>query len=241
MHLKHFLTATVLGISIGSIQAANPSLKTGMDVKEPQAVEVDSVKIENLAGHVQIKSGGNGKNVVVKMEGEPNILEQVLVKEDSGTLKIAFEHAAPIQRDIGSLKLTITMPTNMPLDLTLVGGKGEIGPREADTSANLDGYGDIKLESVKNFKSEIRGSGEITVKEIEGLADIAIRGDGKFLIQKGSISDLKAIIQGTGEVDVRTAIHNADLRSDGAGKIKLSKVTGNLTQENNGSGKITVG
>ena len=241
LRLNHFLTIAVLGISIESIQAANPFLKTGVDIQEPQTIQVDSVKIKNLAGNVQIKSGGRGKNVIVQMVGDSKILEQVLVKEDDGKLEITFDHAAPIQKDVDSLKLIVTMPTNMPLDLTLVGGKGHIEPREADTSANLDGYGDITLVSVKNFKSEIRGSGEVTVNEIKGSSEITIRGDGNFLIQEGAISDLKAIIQGTGAIDIGASVQNADLRSDGAGEIKLSKVTGDLKQEINGSSKITVG
>jgi hypothetical protein len=233
--------AAVLGVSIGTIQAAPPSLNTGVDVQKPQTIQVNSVKVENFAGHVQIKSEGSGQDVTVQMVADPSILEQVLVKEINGSLNISFAHSAPIQKNPDRLKLFITMPAQMPLNLTLAGGKGEIGPREADTSANLDGYGDIKLDSVKNFKSEIRGSGEITVNNIEGTTDIAIRGDGKYLIQKGSISDLKAIIQGTGEVEVQANVRNADLRTDGAGKIQLPQVTGDVKQEINGSGTITIG
>jgi Putative auto-transporter adhesin, head GIN domain len=234
LRLKCFLTATVLGMSTGSVQAA--PLITGIDVQKPYRVEVDSVKIENLAGHTQIKSGGSGRNVIVQMVGDPKVLAQILVKEEAGKLEIAFDHAAPIQKDIYSLKVIVTMPQRMPLDLTLVGGKGEIGHREADTTANIDGYGDVK-----SFKSEIKGSGEVTVNKIDGAADIAIRGDGKFMIQKGAISDLKAIIQGTGRMDIRASTKNADLKSDGAGEIKLAKVTGTLKEETQESGKIIIG
>lgn len=241
MRLKPLLIAAVLGISLGGAQATPSSLNTGMDVREPQTIKVDGVTVENFAGHVQIKSEGSGQDVTIQMVADPSILEQVLVKEISGSLNISFAQSAPIQKNSDSLKLLITMPAQMPLNLTLVGGKGEIGPREAATSANLDGYGDIRLESVKVFKSEIRGSGEITVSNIDGPTDIAIRGDGKYLIQKGSISDLKAIIQGTGVVDILSEVRNADLRTDGAGKIKLSQITGDVKQEINGSGTITIG
>lgn len=218
MYLKHLLITALLGISIESIQAAtdHSTLKTGMDAQEPQTIEVDSVKVENLAGHVQIKTGGSGKSVTVQMIGDPKILGQVLVNKNNGELQIACDHSASILRDIDSLKLIVTMPTQMPLTLTLVGGKGEVEHREADTNANLNGYGDITLKSVKNFKSEIRGSGEIIVNRIEGSADIAIRGDGKLIILEGSISDLKKINEGTGIIDIKknVQVQNANPKSD---------------------------
>jgi hypothetical protein len=139
------------------------------------------------------------------------------------------------------LILTLEMPAKMPLDLTLVGGKGTIGPRETnDTKINLNGFGDIKLASVKNLESKIDGSGEITIREIEGDATIAVRGDGSYTIEKGTIPHLKATIDGTGVVTIKADVKDSDLKSNGAGTISLATVTGILGQSMSGAGSISI-
>lgn len=250
MTLKHLLTATTLAASTllttaMPIWAANPSLKTGIDVKEMQKIEVNGVKIENFAGEVIIKSTSADKTVRVSLKGSDDLLKQVLVTDDhgvdKGSLYIAFEKDAPVLKDVGTLILTLEMPSQMSLDLSLVGGKAEIGIRETnDTKVNLNGFGDVKLASVKNLQSNIDGSGEITVREGNGDMTIGIRGDGKYVIQKGSISHLKATIQGTGEINVLADVKDADLKSEGAGTMNLATVTGKLTQSISGAGTINV-
>jgi hypothetical protein len=247
---KYFLTAISLMafMSISPLMpvwAENPSLKTGRDVKEMQKIEVNGVKIENFAGNVVVKSLGVGKTVRVSLTGSDELLGQVLVTQDhetqKGNLYIAFESNVPVLNDVNKLILTLEMPANMPLDLTLVGGKGAIGPRETnDTKININGFGDIKLASVKNLESKIEGSGEMTIMDIAGNADIAIRGDGKYVLQKGAIPHLKASIGGTGVMEIMANVQNADLKSDGAGTMTLATVTGKLKQSMSGAGSIRI-
>jgi hypothetical protein len=227
------------------VWAENPPLKIGTDVKEMQKVEVNGVKIENFAGNVIIKSIGTGKTVRVSLTGADELLGQVLVTDShetqKGNLYIAFESNVPVLNEVNKLILTLEMPAHMPLDLTLVGGKGTIGPRETnDTKINIDGFGDIKLASVKNLESKIEGSGEMTIMDITGNAEIAIRGDGKYVLQKGTIPHLKASIGGTGVMEIMADVHDADLKSEGAGTMTLATVTGKLNQSMSGAGSIRI-
>jgi hypothetical protein len=250
MTLKHIFVATALAALIITpltvpTFAANTALKTGIDVKELTKVDVNGVKIENFTGEVTIRSIAAGSPVTVSLKGTDDLLHQVLVQDNYGsdkkTLYVAFEKDAPVLKDLSTLKLTVEMPAKMPLDLTLVGGKGDVGPREAnDTKVNLNGFGDIKLASAKNLKSTIDGSGEITVANANGEVAITIRGDGKYVVQKGSISHLKATIQGTGEVDIKASVKDADLKSEGAGTMHLATVTGKLSQSMSGAGTINI-
>jgi len=260
VNLKHFLTATsaisfaffVSPMTVkgdlpqtSSVRVENTSLKTGMDAKETRQVEVNGVTIENFAGTVNITSKGSGKAVRFSLKGSDDLLGQILVTCDhepqKGSLYIAFEKDAPVLNDMGKLVLALEMPSTMPLDLTLVGGKGDIGPRETNgTKVNLNGFGDIRLQSVKNLESKVDGSGEITVMKIDGDATLAIRGDGKYKIQEGVIPDLKASIGGTGIVNIRADVGNADLKSEGAGEMTLKTVTGTLKQSMSGAGKIDI-
>jgi len=242
LFLASALVASTISLSILPTFSANTPLKTGMDVKELTKVEVNGVKIENFAGRVTVHSLGTGKTVRVGLKGSDDLLKQILVQNDRGNnLYIAFEKDAPVLKDVNTLNLIIEMPAKMPLDLSLVGGKGEIGPRETDaTKVSLNGFGDIKLASTKNLQSAIDGSGEITVVNANGDMAISIRGDGKYLIQKGSIPHLKAYIQGTGEMDIKADVKDADLKSEGAGTMQLATVTGKLSQSMNGAGTINI-
>lgn len=246
MTLKHlFLASAVVAstISLSTLPtlSANALLKTGMDVKELTKVDVNGVKIENFAGQVTIRSVGTGKAARVCLKGADELLKQVLVQNNQGNLYVAFEKDAPVLKDVSTLTLIVEMPAQMPLDLTIVGGKGEIGPRESsDTKINLNGFGSIKLASTKSFQSAIDGSGEITVVDVKGDATIGIRGDGKYMIQKGFIPHLKAAIQGTGEMDIKADVKDADLKSEGAGTMQLATVTGKLSQSMNGASTINI-
>lgn len=250
MNLKNLLTvisliASLLIASTMPVWAKNPPLKTGMDAKTSQTMEVNGVKIENFAGSVIIKSAGTDKTVRVSLQGSDELLKQIMITDDhqadKGNLYIAFKEDAPVLNDMDKLILTLEMPAKMPLDLTLVGGKGTIGPRETnDTKINLNGFGDIKLASVKNLESKIDGSGEITIREIEGDATIAVRGDGSYIIEKGTIPHLKATIDGTGVVTIKADVKDSDLKSNGAGTISLATVTGILGQSMNGAGSISI-
>jgi len=260
VNLKHLLTTTclvVLAFSVSpiavkgglpqasSVKAQNTSLKTGMDAKEPRQVKVNGVTIKNFTGTVNITSVSARKMVRFSLKGPDSLLGQVLVTCDhesqKGNLYIAFEKEAPVLNDMDKLVLALEMPSNMPLDLTLVGGEGSIGPRETnETKVNLNVFGDIKLQSVKNLESKIDGSGEITVMKIDGDATLSIRGDGKYKIREGMIPHLKASIGGTGVIGIGADVGDADLKSEGAGEMELKTVTGKLQQSMSGAGHIHI-
>lgn len=251
MAVKHFLmAAAVASISLTSITvtiaATNPPIKSGVDVKEMQQLEVNGVKIEKFAGDVNIKSTGSGKVVRISLKGPDDLLNQILVTDnhgaDKGNLYIGFEKEVPTLTDVNRITLSIEMPASMPLSLSLEGGKADVGDRDSnDTKINLNGFGDIRVTSLKDIESNIDGSGEITLNQIQGNATIAIRGDGKYSVKKGTIGRLKASIQGTGLVDITADVHDAELSSEGAGTINLATLSGNLSQAINGAGSITIG
>jgi hypothetical protein len=250
MTLKRLFIVTALAsVSFVSLNlpiwAANPALKTGMDVKDMQQLEVNGIKIENFAGDVFVKTVGTGKVVRVSLKGSDDLLSQVLVTDnhgsDKGNLYVGFEKDVPTLTDVDKLILTIEAPASMPLNLTLVGGKAEVGDRDSnDTKLNLIGFGDIKATSLKNVESHIDGSGEITIVQIQGNASFAIRGDGKYSVRKGSINRLNATIQGTGLMNISAEVNDAELSSEGAGTINLTSVSGNLKQSMSGAGAISI-
>jgi hypothetical protein len=244
MNVNPFLILSFVFSLTGSINpawAANTPLKTGMDIKDEKKIQVNSVKIENFAGSVIINSTGTGKDVSVSLKGDEALLNQVGVKEDNNELHIAFNKDAPIVKDMDSFNLTVNMPATMPLDLEIFGGKAVVAKREShDTRLNINGFGDIRADYVKNLESVISGSGEMTVKKIEGNAKLRIEGDGKYNIEQGTIPFLNAKIQGTGLIIINAEIKDADLNSEGAGTMRLAQVDGKLLQTTSGAGTITV-
>jgi hypothetical protein len=250
MYLKRLFITTSIAIASfcvlpTMVDAALP-IKTGMDVKEMQRLDVNAVHIDEFAGTVVIKSKGTGKGVRVSLKGPDELLNRVIVTTDhvpnKGDLYVAFEHEVPTLKDPSTLELTIEMPATMPLTLNLEGGKADIENRETkDTKINVNGFGDIRVASVKGVESSINGSGEITFFQINGDAKIAVRGDGKFALQNGKIDNLKASIQGTGWIRVEADVKDADLSTEGEGSITLANLSGQVKQVVHGSGEINIG
>ncbi|MBM3467901.1 MAG: hypothetical protein FJX71_00525 [Alphaproteobacteria bacterium] len=252
MTLKHFLKTISLAtymltfsISFPIQAAGSPAVKV-LDVKEKKEFNhIKGVKIENFAGKVIVDSSGARDAVDVSLEGDAQFLNKITVESkhngEEKILFIAYEKGAPIVQDINKVVLTLKMAPQMPLDLSLVGGKGDIGPRATnDTKINITGYGDVKVASTQNLTGNIEGSGEITINKIKGDADLFIGGDGTFLINEGTITNLKASIKGTGIITIKGDVENADLSSDGAGTINLVKVKNTLKQSTSGAGKINI-
>lgn len=241
MSLKHLLIATTFMACAIPAWTGDFPLKTGLDLKEVRKIEVGGVKIGNFTGQVMIQSTGSDKTVGLSLKGPDDLLKQVVIKEEQGNVYIGFEKEVPTLKDLGNLNLTVEMPAKMPLEMTLVGGKAVVGPRESnDNQINLNGFGDIKIESVRNIDTKIDGSGEITIVKIEGDAKISIRGDGKYVLQQGTIPHLEASIQGTGLIDVMANVIDAYLVSEGAGTMKLANVKGKLSQSMSGASTISI-
>jgi hypothetical protein len=250
MTLKTLLVATVMAsvtclVNPIEVWAAASTLKSGIDVKEIQQVSVLGVKIDNFSGTVNVKSMGTGDQVRVLLQGSDELLQQILVStdhgDDRGKLYVGFEKEVPTLQDMDKVILTLEMPATMPLNLNLNGGKASIGDRDTnETKINLTGFGDINISSLKNLDSSISGSGEITIKKIQGNAGISIKGDGKYTINSGMIDRLIASIQGTGLIEIKADVKDADLSSEGAGNITIATVSGNLKQSMSGAGSISV-
>ncbi|MBM3633405.1 MAG: hypothetical protein FJX03_06875 [Alphaproteobacteria bacterium] len=223
---------------------AKQTLETAMTAKDGKKFEVSGVVVKNFTGVVLVKTTNEDKTVNVSIKGPDNLLDRIQITDKhtlhTGELFVGFESTIPTLVDVDKLVLNLEVPSKMPLSISLTGGRGNVDIREADTTFSINGGGDITSSKVKNLFSTIDGSGEIIINQIDGNADIDIRGDGKYIIRKGTIPNLKAGIRGTGIIDVKAVVGDADLKCEGAGTMNLAVIKGELKQTKNAAGVIRI-
>ncbi len=138
-----------------------------------------------------------GPNQEVVVEGFENIIDRLELDVDDGILEIDFRGCV---RDIGDMKIFITMPTIVALEITGTGdirgenlfvvndieldvtgtGDMDLALEADDIDARITGTGDIRLEGVADeLRATITGTGDLEAFQLETrFADITVTGTG---------------------------------------------------------------
>jgi hypothetical protein len=136
-------------------------------------------------------------------------------------------------------KVLVKVPKGTPVNSNRVVGKVTIGDIEANLIANVQA-GDIKAGRIKNAQLGIQGSGNITIKEVDGTVMAQVQGSGNIEIKNGLMTALVATVQGSGDITIGGVAQQAALTVMGSGDIRVERVLGQPTQSTMGSGKIRV-
>jgi hypothetical protein len=212
---------------------------TGLDIQNAKGITATSVKIDKFIGNIIIKNL-DAKEVILEAHGPENILKLMHIESDDDELHLSFDEDVTLKTS-DKLELIIQMPRTMPLDLSLSAGAANVSDRQAKTTLDVSGSGVIKAASVDgDLKSHLKGSGNLDVGKVHGTVDIEIMGAGSAHFKSGKIDKLSASVKGAGNIDFEGEAGDADLEIMGAGSITVEKVTGKVTQNAYGAGKITV-
>jgi hypothetical protein len=234
-----------------------PNLQIGnmhFGVSEQNTLEI-TVKVP-LGIAIAVKEGGSGDYRIGDVGG-PLRLElhgSGSVDADSAkelNLSISGSgdaHVASITGKIdgkisgsGSLSVQKAVVTSTYLTIS---GSGDAHIDEGDLGAltlTLHGSGDFAGPAAGNVKYEGSGSATMLLRSIKASsASLKVSGNGDVSINDGSIGSL--VISSTGSADFRINAEatDADVTLRGSGDVKLRKVSGNLTRNEHGSGRITV-
>ena len=85
------------------------------------------------------------------------------------------------------------------------------------------------------------GSGDVTVGQAFGPADLRVGGDGNVIVGGGSLGALTASIAGSGDVRVRAPAQSLAASVTGSGGVDVARVSGLVTRRLFGAGHIRVG
>lgn len=167
--------------------------------------------IRSRFGNVSIASVGRGNTVIISS-------------------------SASGQSDV---KVTTKVPKGTAVTSNRVVGNVVIGDIDAAFTATVQA-GDIKVGRITDANLQIQGSGDITIKAVNGSVVAMIQGSGDIDIKNGSIQSLNATVQGSGDISVDGDVQTANLTVMGSGDIRVDHVVQPPMKNVMGSGKIKV-
>jgi hypothetical protein len=155
----------------------------------------------DLAGsdNVDVKQGASFS---VTAEGDPQVLDQLDIRTDRGTLRVGRkEHAPDLPNDKGAI-IHVVMPK---LTSASVGGSGNLTAArgEGDFEGAVAGSGNLNVAALQGgtVKLSIAGSGDLTVAGTVGKLDASVAGSGNLRAERLTASSADVSIAGSGQVN----------------------------------------
>lgn len=227
-------------LSVASITMAQTTKKT-LELPEFKSIYVNS----NYT--VYIKQT-NKQEVIV--ETTPEILELTSIKVENGVLMINVERKPDnpnksIWSKIDDIKIKPVMKVMVSvknINELQVNGGGKIISENSMASDYLNllvsGSGGMDLDiKGNNLKTEISGSGSITLKGYATFNDIAMSGSGSLNAFPFELESAKVKMSGSGVCEL-TASSNLEVVVLGSGSVKHKGNTKNVSKKVYGSGLV---
>jgi uncharacterized protein YuzE len=135
---------------------------------------------------------------------------------------------------IGALHLALTVPDDMPIDVT--DSSGDLRSQASGPISIKDSSGDIVLEDINgDVTISIDSSGDIEIRRA-GNVDIGVDSSGDIDVRDAT--SLRIGKDSSGDIDARDIAADVYVGTDSSGSIDVSEVGGDLTVERDGSGDI---
>jgi hypothetical protein len=202
-----------------------------MATRTAKFYEITAISL-SVAADVRLISDSTG---TVKIEGESNIIEAIILEQRGTKLRITSEPCFSSNKPI-----TITIPMKMVSDLQ-INGSGSIksaGKMSAsDLELGITGSGDIDLEIyATNVLSKINGSGNIILKGAAQRHKIEVNGSGNMQAEKFPTGNVAITVNGSG--DCRVMATNAlGIKIRGSGSVYYNGAP-DISSDIKGSGSL---
>ncbi len=181
-----------------------------------------------------------GSRQEVKVEGQQNIIDNLLTEVRRGSWNIEFDRRV---RNYKKLKIYITM---MELEAISIGGSGDISCTNQfknldDVAISIGGSGDVSLDlQAKDIAVSIGGSGEVTLDGSGDELAISIGGSGDVKAFDLAVATCQVSSAGSGEVEINVSdelevslVGSGYVTYKGSPKVKSSIVgSGNVESTN---------
>ena len=122
-------------------------------------------------------------------------------------------------------------------------GSGDIKAGAAgELTAHVAGSGDVSMRQIEGAASiDLAGSGDVTAASLSGPFRSNVMGSGDIRVDGGHASEMVVRIAGSGDVRFGGVADNLNAQVAGSGDIDVAKVTGSIHKVSFGSGDINVG
>jgi hypothetical protein len=193
--------------------------------------EVTAVNL-SLSADVKLVADSSG---IVKIEGESNIIEAIILEQQGTKLRITSEPCFSSNKPI-----TITIPMKTVTDLQ-INGSGSIKSTSkmgaSDLELGINGSGDIDLEvDAANVKSDINGSGNIILKGAAQRHKIEVNGSGNLEAENFPTGNVGITVNGSGDCKVMATTALA-IKIRGSGNVYYSGAP-DISSDIKGSGSL---
>ena len=228
----------VLSCLLVSTLTAQNWWKNGISGEGPvveKTLKLDAFEGITLAfsGDVYIQQGSTQS---VKVEGQQNIIDNILTEVSDKHWKIKFDR--PVKKH-EKVKVYITIPTLTEASLSGSGniyGKGKFSNLK-DVNISLSGSGNIDMEVDANtIESRLSGSGNIVLAGAAEGFSIRISGSGNVKAYDLDAENCKISISGSGNSYV-TVDGSLDVKISGSGDVKY-KGSPRVNSKISGSGDV---
>lgn len=171
----------------------------------------------------------------VKIEGESNIIEAIILEQKGTKLRITSEPCFSSSKPI-----TITIPMKTVSDLQ-INGSGSIKSvnkmASSDLELGINGSGDIDLDvDAGNVLSKINGSGNILLKGAAQRHKVEINGSGNVEAENFPTGNVAITVNGSGDCKV-FATTALGIKIRGSGSVYYSGAP-NISSDIKGSGSL---
>lgn len=227
------LTGCVINVNA---QSANVHLEENLSLA---AQSLNKFDIEAGAGSLIIKGDDSATeiNVQADIQTTKDKNYTLVLKRSGDKASLVAKHHSHSGYWNGSspsIDLTITMPSNLLLDID--DGSGNIQVSNIAKSVRLeDGSGSASIENIKGDLKIDDGSGELVVKNVQGNIDL---NDGSGGLTISNVTGNIEIDDGSGELIVKDVTGKVTI-DDGSGGISVSRA-GSLKIIDSGSGGLSI-
>jgi len=202
-----------------------------MATRTAKFTEITAVNL-SLSADVKLVADSSG---MVKIEGESNIIEAIILEQQGTKLRITSEPCFSSNKPI-----TITIPMKTVTDLQ-INGSGSIKSTSkmgaSDLELGINGSGDIDLEvDAANVKSDINGSGNIILKGAAQRHKIEVNGSGNVEAENFATGNVGITVNGSGDCKVMATTALA-IKIRGSGNVYYTGAP-DISSDIKGSGSL---
>ena len=234
MSKQRFFSAGLFAILLTLILSSCNNCMEGngkMAVRKAKFTEITAINL-SVSADVILVADSTG---TVKIEGESNIIEAIILEQKGTKLRITSEPCFSSNKPI-----TITIPMKTVTDLQ-INGSGSIKSINKMASSELElginGSGDIDLDvNAGNVMSNINGSGNIILKGAAQRHKAEINGSGNVEAENFPTGNVAVTVNGSGDCKI-FATTALGIKIRGSGSVYYSGAP-DINSDIKGSGSL---
>jgi len=234
MSKRTFFSTGIFAILLAFIISSCNDCMEGNGKMANRTAKFTEITAINLSVSADVKLVDDSTGTI-KIEGESNIIEAIIMEQKGTSLKITSEPCFSSNKPI-----KITIPMKNVSDLQINGSGSIISERSlvsSDLDLGINGSGDINIEvNAINVMSKINGSGNIILKGAAQRHKIEVNGSGDVNAENFPTGNVAITVNGSGDCKVM-ATTALGIKIRGSGNVYYSG-TPDISSDIKGSGSL---